>query len=527
MAPLVALTSRPAPRAAGRPPDVVPRAAPRVAPGLGRLSTLLAAVVLGALVVGLVVSAHHRVTMAFGDSPDGRNAGVWAEHSRSLREQGPLETRMGTRAVVGDTTTTYATHPPLIIVEAAMAEGVLGERPWVTRLPAWAGSLAALVLAFLLLRECRVRRLPAAVGVALGFGCPMFATYGTMLDTAMVGLPFGIAVLWLWQRGRAGRPPPPPVVILVTVLAALSSWLGLVTAVLVAGATLLPWARGRLRKAPVAAPRLGFVVGAAMGTGLVVLWIAWAYGSLGPLADQFLVRSGKGEEAGGVGTLIATLQFFWARVFRPWQLLLAIPAFVAAAQSRHSRAVAVVAFATLGLWIAGLRNGAIVHDYWGYWMVLPLALGIGVIAEAALTACDHVRGAGLRRLGPVALAGAAAILGLVGAVAGSTPGPSPEGGQDAGQLLAEAVYPPTQRRAWVLDAGQHDIPWVTYQSGLPMAAVHPDSLADLAARAPNELVLAGLAVTASASCLPAQSIRGGYALVPATDLVRALHRNCP
>ena len=52
----------------------------------------------------------------------------------------------------------------------------------------------------------------------------MIAVYGTMLDTPVVGLPFGIAVLLLWQRARSGHPTPVGLVAAVTALAVLSSW---------------------------------------------------------------------------------------------------------------------------------------------------------------------------------------------------------------------------------------------------------------------------------------------------------------
>ncbi len=65
--------------------------------GCDRLSLILCALVLGAVLIGLVASATQRATMPFGDSHDGRIVGVWAERSRSLREQGPVASRLGTR----------------------------------------------------------------------------------------------------------------------------------------------------------------------------------------------------------------------------------------------------------------------------------------------------------------------------------------------------------------------------------------------------------------------------------------------
>jgi len=472
--------------------------------GADRLSWVLAGAVMGVLVVGLVASAHQRATMAFGDSHDGRNAGVWASHSRSLREDGPVATRLGTRALAGDKVTPYATHPPLIVVETALAEAVLGEHPWVTRFPAWGGSLAALVLAFLLLRACRLQPLAAAVGVALGFGGPMFATYGTMLDTTMVGLPFGIAVLWLWQRARSGRPARAPVVALVAILAALTSWLGLLTVVMVATATLSPKLFRRLGNDPtrqagsgakIATPATGFVVGAAVGTAAVFLWIAAAYGSLRPLIDQFLFRSGAGNESVGLGALIDIQRGYWAHVLTPWQLLLIIPAFVAAVKWRPSRAVAIVALAGIALWVGGMKDGAVHHDYWTYWMVLPLSLGLGVMAEAALRLLTRREGhkgpSRVRRSSwMAALAACATGLALVGVVAPSATAAAVEHGANGGAAIKAAAYSPGQRTAWYVGDISGPADWVGYDSRRPAVELRTaNDVGRLAAELPDDLVL--------------------------------------
>jgi len=299
------------------------------------LATVLAVLLMAGLTVGLAVTASTRVALPFGPSHDGRNAGVWASASRTLRQEGPVASRVGTHTVVGAQESTYATHPPLIVIETAAAEAVLGERPWVSRLPAWGGTLAALVLTWLLLRTCGLRPLASSIGVALAFGCPMIAVYGSMLDTPVVGLPFGIAVLLLWQRARSGRPAPVAVVAVVTALAVLSSWQGLLTAGLVSAAVIMP----KLRRRPEDVPIAGHLIGTVGGGLLLTAWITWAYGSLNPLIDQFLIRSGTGQEPVDAGLLIAALQGYWPPVLTPWLLLLAIPAFVGASRHPATRAV--------------------------------------------------------------------------------------------------------------------------------------------------------------------------------------------
>jgi len=448
------------------------------------LASALALLLMAGLTIGLVFAASSRVALPFGPSHDGRNAGVWAGASRTLREEGPVASRFGTHTLVGGEESTYATHPPLIVIETGAAEAVLGERPWVSRLPAWGGTLAALLLSWLLLRACGLHPLASSIGVALAFGCPMIAVYGTMLDTPVVGFPFGIAVLLLWQRARSGRPAPVGLVAAVTALAVLSSWQGLLTAGFVTAAVVVPKVRRRSGAVPIA----GYLIGTIGGGLLLTAWIAWAYGSLDPLIDQFFVRTGTGKESVGAGLIIGALQAYWPQVFTPWLLLLAIPALVAAARHPATRAVGCVAILVLGVWIIGLRDGAVHHDYWAYWIVLPLALGIGVMADSGLrllTRWSH-HPASVR----IAFSGLVALAAGHGLIATGTTGAAPVSGARGGALLRETTYSPTQTTAWYVGDVIQPASWITYGARRPgVELARPVDLERLAAAAPADLVL--------------------------------------
>lgn len=468
--------------AGGIPQAPVP--APHIGRPTERFAAVLAVVVLVTFAIALVISASGRASTDFGDSHDGRNAGVWASGSRSLRQEGPVAARLGTRTVIGNEVTTYANHPPLIALETAVAEALLGEHPWVTRLPAWGGTLAALMLAWFLLRACGLQPLAASIGVAIGFGCPMIAVYGTMLDTPVVGFPFGIAVLLLWQRARIGRHAPTPVVVAVTALAVLSSWLGVLTACLVTAAVLVP----RLRRRSGAVPATGFLIGALGGGVAVTAWITWTYGSLRPLLNQFVFRTGTGAEPIGLSDLISSQRYFWPYVLTPWLLLLLIPAVVAAVHRADTRAVGGVALAVVGLWVVGFRDGAVHHDYWAYWIVLPLTLGLGAMADVAL---NSLLGKD-RFVTPSLIAISASVVGLsvFGAAATAPVGAAVERGAEAGALLRTANYPAGQRMAWYLGDIIAPVSWVSYGAGRPAAELRTRAAVDqLAATAPEDLVL--------------------------------------
>src|SRR5579871_1319225 len=217
------------------------------APAARARTAVLAALAVAVFAVGFLVVGHQRLVMPFGDSHDGRNGTQWGLGSRDLRQQGPVTSHLGADLVAGARRQPYTDHPPLIYSETAAAESIFGEHPWVTRLPAWLASLAVIVLCFELLRRSRLSPVAAAIGTALGLGCPMFGAYGLMNDPWILGLPWGIAMLVLWRDGRSGRPWPWWAVAAVALVGALTSWVNVIELALLVCVELVPVVRSRRR----------------------------------------------------------------------------------------------------------------------------------------------------------------------------------------------------------------------------------------------------------------------------------------
>ena len=116
-----------------------------------------------------------------------------------------------------------------------MTGGLTGERPVALRAPALLASLAALVLLAALLRDAGFGLGDVAGGLAVAGTSAMFLTYGAMLDTPVLSLPFGLAAVWAAQRAWQGRPPPRPVLLATGLVAALAGWQSLLAAVLAVG----------------------------------------------------------------------------------------------------------------------------------------------------------------------------------------------------------------------------------------------------------------------------------------------------
>lgn len=314
------------------------------------------------------------ISAPFGESHDGRNARVWSIGSLNLRTNGPVASRLGTRNPV---TGVYVNHPPLIYVETALAEQLGSASNAATRAPAWLGTVALIWLLFRLLCVCGLR--PGAVGMAvlLVVSMPMLLVYGTMLDTPVTSLPFGVALLLLWERARQGQAVSPLPAAALTAVVVLTGWQAAVLAVVIG-----TWA---LFRALVGSGRhdtdLAFATGAVVGIGLLAAWMLWACGGdLRPILDQYRFRTGQSVQSVGLGALVVSQAHYGVALFGAVGLL-GVAGLVLACGNPRTRGLATLAIGVSVSYTVAFRTGAVNHSYWGYWFLLPLAVGLAVGAD--------------------------------------------------------------------------------------------------------------------------------------------------
>lgn len=425
--------------------------------------------------------AARAITAPFGDSHDGRNAGVWASGGRSLLEQGPLASRLGTRSAENGV---YANHPPLLYVETAAFRAIGGGTAAATRAPAWLGSILALGLLTALLLEAGLR--PAAVGAAvvLVAATPMLLVYGAMLDTPVTSLPFGLAVLLLWQRARRGRPVPWPVAGGITALAVLSGWQSVLVAAVVGGWALVRLLRGSGSRRSNAA----FAGGAVVGTVLATAWMTWAFGgTLRPLVEQFRVRTG-GATPIPLRQLLAALGHDTATMFGVVGVVAAV-GLVLAVADRRTRGLATIALAVTLPYPVLFRSGTVNHDYWTFWFLVPIAFGVAAGSDRILR---RLSATGRR---DVPLAATAALVAIVLTTAlwarPNAPAWAMQEGRRAGTAAGSRTLAADQESAWYAGAVGKPAAWLALATRRPAVSVAREGLAGLAAARPRDLVLVG------------------------------------
>lgn len=404
-----------------------------------RRDNVIAAALLALLAVGFLAAAWPRITGPIADSDEGINAAVWGYNSRGLRELGIVDSRLGGVRVDG---TKYATHPPLIVLETALIEQVVGEHPWSTRAAAWLGSLASIVLIFLLVRALGLGPPVAAAATVAAMTGHMLFVYGAMLDTMVTAFPFALAVALVWYRQWTDQGSPSPWLILpLATIASLGGWQATFLVGLCGVSTLarIRHDRGALRRA------LPYLAGVVLGVALTLGWAYWVYGSFSVLGEKL------GRRTGGDGVTIPSMVTFQL----PWlaQLLgIGFLAWVACAVSlrdRRYRPLAALSLASVIVYALFLKEGSGGHQYWNYWGLLPAAIGVAYVFHLTTTALRRRA----RRQPLLPLAAVLAMTFVIVAVNLTRP-------NQAGDLIEDGYASYALVAAAPLAPGQRELPYV-------------------------------------------------------------------
>jgi hypothetical protein len=340
-------------------------------------SRLLALSLLAVFAFVFLVQAAPRIVAPFGDSHDGENGTVWGFASRAIREDGFVASRGG--ALLADGQGLYAHHPPLIAVETAVGESIVGEHPASTRAPAWVGSLVSIMLLYVLLRTLGFRRVPSAVAVLFSLSCPLFLLYGSMLDTLQIALPLVLGFLIVRARAESGRQTPRAGEFCVAALVVLSSWEGALLCALFASVDVVSALRKTKRFRPSATTG-----GLITGLTLIACWLWWANGSFAQIVEQARLRSGNGGRTVSWPSFLNTQGVYLGVVVGPVILITGAVGLVLALRTLRRKQVMACTTAVVLAYPVLMRDGAVNHDYWNYWLLIPLGFGVAHVAQKAL-----------------------------------------------------------------------------------------------------------------------------------------------
>lgn len=348
----------------------------------------------------------------FGPGHTGFNGAMWGLSVHAIDSAGLVGSKFG--AVRGEAI--YGSHPPLLSVVLWLTRLVLGRGEWPMRLSMIAAAVLALALLYRLCVALGATSTGAALGVVVAATTGVFLCYGAMIDTWVLGFPFGLVVLLTVADGRVT-----PWRLAGAVACGLCSWQGVVLVALVI---------------PVAVARFGwrhrFVACLLAGVAGAVLYRSWVSSGGGrfdvgwPFDDDALAAFGP--------ALVLAPLALWAK----------------------DRAVAAVMVAAPLVYGAAFSGKADVHAYWMFWLVGAIAVGMAVLSTLvrpgqALAAVVVLAGAGLLTASDIRDTEATRA-------------------RD-GLALADRIEAADLEQPWVPLVGQEFAPYIEWETGIPIRAV--------------------------------------------------------
>ena len=416
-----------------------------------RADARVAKALVAALVAFLAVSWWPAFSLPLGDSHEGRVLGQFSLHVANFWDLGPVGSSFGA-SWEPFSDVPYTHHPPLLTFLHLVVSAVAGQGLPQVKMVGYLAGLATIPALWWVGCRLGLRALPVVAAVAALVVTPWWWVYGRLglgffPNLAMMGAVWAVADQTTPRRTRLAAA--------ASFAAVAASWHGVFLAPLL---WLWLWRRRGLDRAVL-------VVGAAMAAGgLVVLaWVAQGagFGELGGhLGDRVGGDWGWGE--------LAQRQWDFARGLLPdWYLVAALPALAAGLADVRTRfatgalSAMVVAFAVVP------ADGAWVHDYWNFPVLLALFPGFAVLLDWVGGWSAHWldrRLGGGRLVGRVRLQVAGAAIVVAGAAAVTTMGLSGRHDRyfaapaDAGGLVASVGPVAGQSVAWYVP----QVPWPTW-----------------------------------------------------------------
>jgi len=354
----------------------------------------------------------------------------------------------------------YAHHPPLMNLGYYLAGQVLPvDLDVAMRLFAYLTGVAMLPLGAALLRRLGFRWVPVLTATVAVAVTPLFWVYGRLSGATTLLLAMALLLVRLRER-RPIAHGELTLAAVISLAAVVAGYLGLATAALL----------GLLLLATRGLDRVTLVIGATMALGAAIT-LAYVVGGTGAQAvgEQVQLRT-----QGGGFTTMEFLQRMadWAVALLPswWLFLLAPLALLAGALDRRSRALTLVLAAVAAAYIFGLPNGAFIHDYWIFPVLLPVWIGTAALLERPIGIPARRQGSVVGAIGALIL-----VLGVVGLVRADVPTTYLAGPEAAGDLARATDPPTTQQAAW-RTAGLPAPRWLSFYWDLPPEQLDRDRI---------------------------------------------------
>ncbi|SNS86513.1 hypothetical protein SAMN05421812_102114 [Asanoa hainanensis] len=466
----------------------------------------------GAITLALAATWIPRLNLPFGDNHMGRIISRYALHLANLHEKGIVGSDFSADwQPYADSA--YAHHPPLLNILTALFGSFPGDQPIEVWISPYLLALLIVPAGALLLRGLGLRWSATLLAVGLMGSTTFFWVYAPiMFDLGPILLISAVVVI---ARRKDYQPSRGllAVGVVAGLLSTLVSWPGIGFA----GAMGLWLLIGRRR-----IDRVVLWIGGAMVVGLAIsLTFIVGVSGIADLTNQaefrtqggtFTARQFVGRQVNYLDTLLPI-----------WYLVLLVVGTVAGLLDKRTRLFMAFAVVFQGFWTIILNNGAFIHEYWNYPVLILGLVGMGALLDRAISWLG-TRVPSRAMLVGTAAAGLALVAALAVIVTGRVNRVYVDEPTDVGTLVSKNDPGPGQEFAWIAGGGLSTPRWYAYYWNLEPESVTPEVLDGTTAK-PTDLVLMDLRRVPK--WLPknigdrASAKDGDYALVKMSDLKSA------
>ena len=405
---------------------------------------LITKIAVSIMALFLLVSWIPAFGMPLGDSHEGRVLGQFALHMKNFWSMGVVASSFGA-SWEPFSDIPYTHHPPVLTFLHVIVSSIIGEGLKQIKLISYVAGVLTIPALF-------------SMGKNLGINS----------KAVTISILFLITTPWWWVYGRLGLGLLPNVLMIGTILAATEKptkrktvVASLATFFAVAaswhGVFLFPflwfqtWRRRKF-------DQLTFsLMGASILGGLaILLWVSQG-GGLSELGDHI----GERVERDWTWNQFAERQWDFAQTLLPlWYTLLALPALVVGLIDSRTRFLTTSLISMVLVFALVPSNGAWIHDYWNFPILLTLFPGFAVMSEWTFSFIKEK--ISLRKTDSITLGGFLLLVSVLILVL--QPVSLHENyfdeTSDAGELVASIELSSGQKTAWHLP----QVPWPTWVS---------------------------------------------------------------
>jgi len=405
---------------------------------------LITKIAVSIMALFLLVSWIPAFGMPLGDSHEGRVLGQFALHMKNFWSMGVVASSFGA-SWEPFSDIPYTHHPPVLTFLHVIVSSIIGEGLKQIKLISYVAGVLTIPALF-------------SMGKSLGVNS----------KAVTISILFLITTPWWWVYGRLGLGLLPNVLMIGTILAATEKptkrktvIASLATFFAVAaswhGVFLFPflwfqtWRRRKF-------DQLTFsLMGASILGGLaILLWVSQG-GGLSELGDHI----GERVERDWTWNQFAERQWDFAQILLPlWFTILALPALVVGLVDSRTRFLTTSLISMVLVFALVPSNGAWIHDYWNFPILLTLFPGFAVMSEWIFSFIKEK--ISLEKIDSITLGGfllLASVLILVLQPVSLHENYFDET-SDAGELVASIELSSGQKTAWHLP----QVPWPTWVS---------------------------------------------------------------